>query len=251
MHGRRRSPFRGRAARRCSGFRRRSASNAAGPAWANSSAVRELDFHDNFFAEESSHPGDNIASLIAVAQQCGRSGEDLIRGIVTAYEIQIDLAKGIALNPYRIDHVAHLGPAIAGGIGALLGLDAATLYQAIQHRGACLGRDPARPEGRHLLVEGERAGPCRQGGDRGCRPRHARRDEPLADLRRRLRHSRDPPRRAGDGLPCAAARGGRAEAGDPGDLREGAFGRLSRPGDHRSRLPHARARSAISRRSNR
>jgi 2-methylcitrate dehydratase len=102
-------------------------------AWANSSAVRELDFHDNFFAEESSHPGDNISSVIAVAQQCGRSGEDLVRGIVTAYEIQIDLAKGIALNPYRIDHVAHLGPAIAGGVGALLGLDAAMLYQAIQH----------------------------------------------------------------------------------------------------------------------
>lgn len=102
-------------------------------AWANSSAVRELDFHDNFFAEESSHPGDNISSLIAVAQQCGKSGEDLVRGIVTAYEIQIDLAKGIALNPFRIDHVAHLGPAIAGGIGAMLGLEADVLYQAIQH----------------------------------------------------------------------------------------------------------------------
>jgi 2-methylcitrate dehydratase len=102
-------------------------------AWANSTAVRELDFHDNFFAAESSHPGDSISSLIAVAQQCGRSGRDLIRGIVTAYEIQIDLAKGIALNPYRIDHVVHLGPAIAGGIGAMLGLPAGTIYQAIQH----------------------------------------------------------------------------------------------------------------------
>jgi 2-methylcitrate dehydratase len=102
-------------------------------AWANSAAVRELDFHDNFFAAESSHPGDSISSVLAVAQQCGRSGRDLARGILTAYEIQIDLAKGIALNPWRIDHVAHLGPAIAGGVGALLGLPAETIYQAVQH----------------------------------------------------------------------------------------------------------------------
>jgi len=102
-------------------------------AWANSTAVRELDFHDNFFAEESSHPGDTIASILAVAQQCGRSGRDLIRGILTGYEIQVSLAKGIALNPYRIDHVAHLGPAIAGGVGALLALDVDTIYQAVQH----------------------------------------------------------------------------------------------------------------------
>lgn len=102
-------------------------------AWANSTAVRELDFHDNFFAAESSHPGDTISPIVAVAQQCRLTGHDLVRGILTAYEIQVDLSKGIALNPYRIDHVAHLGPAIAGGLGALLSLDADTIYQAIQH----------------------------------------------------------------------------------------------------------------------
>ena len=31
-------------------------------AWANGAAVRELDFHDNFFAVESAHPGDTIAA---------------------------------------------------------------------------------------------------------------------------------------------------------------------------------------------
>lgn len=102
-------------------------------AWANSSAVRELDFHDNFFAMESAHPGDNISSVIAVAQQCGRDGRALLRGILTAYEIQCDLGTGIPLNQHRIDHVGHLGPGIAGGVGALMGCDAETLYQAIQH----------------------------------------------------------------------------------------------------------------------
>lgn len=100
-------------------------------AYANATAIRELDFNDSFFAEDSAHPGDTIAPLIAVAQQRGLRGPDLLRGIVTAYEVQVDLVKGIALNQHRIDHVAHLGPAVAAGIGAMLRLDTAMLYQAV------------------------------------------------------------------------------------------------------------------------
>ena len=37
-------------------------------AWANAVAVRELDFHDTFLAEEFGHPGDNIAPMLAVAR---------------------------------------------------------------------------------------------------------------------------------------------------------------------------------------
>ncbi len=101
-------------------------------AWANSVAVRELDYHDTFLAADYSHPGDNIPPVIAVAQQMGRSGRDLIRGIVAAYEIQVDLVKGICLHEHKIDHAAHLAPAQAAGICALLGLDTDTTYQAIQ-----------------------------------------------------------------------------------------------------------------------
>ena len=101
-------------------------------AWANGVAVRELDFHDTFLAADYAHPGDNIPPLVAVAQHCGRSGADLLRGIVAAYEVQIALTRGICLHEHRIDHIAHLGPSAAAGIGALLGLDTATVYQAIQ-----------------------------------------------------------------------------------------------------------------------
>ncbi|MEV7898192.1 MmgE/PrpD family protein, partial [Streptomyces cyaneofuscatus] len=43
-------------------------------AWANGTAVRELDFHDTFLAADYSHPGDNIPPLLAVAQHTGRTG---------------------------------------------------------------------------------------------------------------------------------------------------------------------------------
>lgn len=100
-------------------------------AWANGVAVRELDFHDTFLAAEYAHPGDNIPPLVAVAQQCGRPGSALAAAIAVAYEVQIDLARGISLHAHKIDHVAHLGPAVAAGCGALLGLDAETTFAAI------------------------------------------------------------------------------------------------------------------------
>ena len=102
-------------------------------AWANGTAVRELDFHDTFLMAEYSHPGDNIPPLLAVAQQTGRTGADLVAGVAAGYEIQIDLVKAISLHAHKIDHIAHLGPATAAGIGALLGLPAETIYHAINH----------------------------------------------------------------------------------------------------------------------
>lgn len=100
--------------------------------WANGVAVRELDFHDALMAADYSHPGDTIPPLLAVAQQCGRSGADLVRAIATAYEIQVDLVKAIDLHSHGIDHVAHLGPAVAAGIGSLLALPPEVIYQAVQ-----------------------------------------------------------------------------------------------------------------------
>jgi len=101
-------------------------------AWANGTAVRELDMHDTFLAADYSHPGDNIPPLLAVAQQCGCDGAALVRGIVAAYEVQVALVKGICLHKHKKDHIAHLCPAQAAGIGTMLALPTATVYQAIQ-----------------------------------------------------------------------------------------------------------------------
>ena len=101
-------------------------------AWSNGTAVRELDFHDTFLAADYSHPGDNIPALIAVAQQKKISGLNLIKGIITAYEVQVNLVKGICLHKHKVDHIAHLGPSVAAGLVTMLRLNTETIYQAIQ-----------------------------------------------------------------------------------------------------------------------
>jgi|TARA_B100001741_G_scaffold200834_1_gene165736 2-methylcitrate dehydratase len=106
--------------------------NCEWAAWANGTAVRELDYHDTFLAADYSHPGDNIPPILAVAQQKGCSGMDLIRGILTGYEVQVNLVKGICLHEHKIDHIAHLGPSVAAGLGTLLKLKTEIIYQSIQ-----------------------------------------------------------------------------------------------------------------------
>ena len=101
-------------------------------AWANGTAVRELDYHDTFLAADYSHPGDNIPPILAVAEQSKCSGMDLIRGILTGYEVQVNLVKGICLHEHKIDHIAHLGPSVAAGLGSLLKLKAEIIYQSVQ-----------------------------------------------------------------------------------------------------------------------
>ena len=100
-------------------------------AWANGVAVRELDYHDTFLAADYSHPGDNIPPILAVAQHVGSTGAQLLKGLLTGYEIQIDLVRAICLHEHKIDHVAHLGPSAAAGIGTLLRLPTETIFQAI------------------------------------------------------------------------------------------------------------------------
>lgn len=47
-------------------------------AWANGTAVRELDMHDTFLAADYSHPGDNIPPVLAVAQAMGKDRKSVV-----------------------------------------------------------------------------------------------------------------------------------------------------------------------------
>ena len=129
-------------------------------AWANGTAVRELDFHDTFLAADYAHPGDNIPPLVATAQQCRRSGAELVRAVATAYEVQVDLTRGIDLHRHGIDHVAHLGPSVAAGLGALLGLPVEVVYQAVN-------------QALHVTTATRQSRKGRISGWKACAPAHA------------------------------------------------------------------------------
>ena len=51
---------------------------------------------------------------------------------MTGYEVQVNLVKGICLHEHKIDHIAHLGPSVAAGLGSLLKLNTNTIYQSVQ-----------------------------------------------------------------------------------------------------------------------
>jgi 2-methylcitrate dehydratase len=102
-------------------------------AWANTAAVRELDFHDTYLAQDMNHPGDMISSIVAVGQQCGSSGTDVLRGIAAAYEVSGALTGGIALHTHRIDHLPHIAAGMVAGMGAMLSLPVEVIYQALNH----------------------------------------------------------------------------------------------------------------------
>jgi len=105
-------------------------------AFHNAAAVRFRDQDDTYLAAEYSHPDDNISPLLAVAQQCGASGADLLRGIAVAYEIHVALvgtggSTGICLHKHKVDHMTHIAPASAAGIGAMLNLPVEQIYHAV------------------------------------------------------------------------------------------------------------------------
>ncbi|MEM0912213.1 MAG: MmgE/PrpD family protein [Pseudomonadota bacterium] len=105
-------------------------------AFANAVAVRFLDNDDTYLAAEYSHPDDNISPIIAVAQQFGISGEDLLRGIIVAYEVHVALVgtgngTGICLHKHKVDHMTHIAAGTAAGISSMLKLPIEQTYHAI------------------------------------------------------------------------------------------------------------------------
>ena len=113
-------------------------------------------------------------------------------------------------------------------------------------------RDPAVAQGRDLDVEGARPRVRRQARRRGGRPRDARRDVAVADLRRRRRRDRLDAGRQGRVVRRAAARARRGQARHPRLVHQGALGRVSGAGagstwpascTARTRPPRTRHRS--------
>lgn len=105
-------------------------------AFVNAVAVRFRDQDDTYLAAEYSHPDDNISPILAVAQQLGIGGRDVLRGIAVAYEVHVALVgtgngTGICLHKHKVDHMTHIAAASAAGIGAMLKMPVEQVYHAI------------------------------------------------------------------------------------------------------------------------
>ncbi|MBI3873329.1 MAG: MmgE/PrpD family protein [candidate division Zixibacteria bacterium] len=59
----------------------------------NSLAVRVMDYNDIYWEADPSHPSDLIPVAICCGEQSGRSGKEIITGIVLAYELEMRLCE--------------------------------------------------------------------------------------------------------------------------------------------------------------
>lgn len=106
-------------------------------AFANGAHIRYLDFNDTYLSKEPAHPSDNIAATLAVAQDAGRSGKDLILATVIAYEIQCSMCDAASLRAQGWDHVTYGAFSAALGASKLWGLKADQMVHAQGLAGVC------------------------------------------------------------------------------------------------------------------
>jgi 2-methylcitrate dehydratase len=100
-------------------------------AFANTLAVRYLDFNDTYFAREGGHPSDALAGVLAAAEAAGCTGRDALVAMTAAYEVFCGLGEAERLAPAGIDHSLHVAIAVAAGASRALGLDAERTAHAI------------------------------------------------------------------------------------------------------------------------
>jgi len=100
-------------------------------AFVNGYLIRYLDYNDTYLSKEALHPSDNLAGLLAVAEDQGASGPDLLVALVGAYEIVCRLADASSIRDRGWDHVTYGGIAVAAAAARLLGCDPDRIEQAI------------------------------------------------------------------------------------------------------------------------
>jgi 2-methylcitrate dehydratase len=95
--------------------------------------IRVMDYNDIYWKQDPSHPSDLIPAAIAAAERAGRSGRDLLVGIVLAYEFEQRLCEVSFPGIREIGwHHATLTAAAAPiAAGRMLGLDAERIQHAI------------------------------------------------------------------------------------------------------------------------
>jgi 2-methylcitrate dehydratase len=99
--------------------------------FANAVAFRYLDLNDVYVGRPSTHPSDNIAACLAVAEAERSSAAELITAIALAYEINCRLVDAFDLSARGWDAPVFSLPAVALAAGKLMKLPADQLTEAV------------------------------------------------------------------------------------------------------------------------
>lgn len=101
-------------------------------AFFNGACVRYLDFNDSFLAKnETCHPSDNIASILAAAQYANKSGKEVLLSTAVAYQVHCRLSEEAPVRKKGFDHTTQGSYAVAAGVAKALGLSPQKIANAI------------------------------------------------------------------------------------------------------------------------
>ncbi|QKY70024.1 MmgE/PrpD family protein [Lentibacillus sp. CBA3610] len=102
----------------------------------NGAAIRYLDFNDSYLAkEETGHPSDNIAPVLAAAEYADTSGEDFLLALAIAYQVQCRLSDAAPVRKHGFDHTVQGEYGAAAGASHAMGLDSIEIANAISIAG--------------------------------------------------------------------------------------------------------------------
>jgi 2-methylcitrate dehydratase len=114
-------------------------------AFATGCCIRYFDYNDTYLSKEPAHPSDNISAALAVAENVGANGRELITAIALAYEVQCRLCDAASIRARGWDHVTYgaFSTALAGA--RLMKLESEKTRHAVNIAGvACAAMRQAR-----------------------------------------------------------------------------------------------------------
>jgi 2-methylcitrate dehydratase len=100
-------------------------------AFANTSMIRTYDWNDGMLAQGGGHPSDMIPAVLAAGETIHASGEQVMMGIVLAYELLGGLGNAAPTRARGWDQGTFMGAAAALAIARLFDLDEVQMGNAV------------------------------------------------------------------------------------------------------------------------
>ena len=114
-------------------------------AFATGCCIRYFDYNDTYLSKEPAHPSDNISAALAVGENVGANGRELITAIALAYEVQCRLCDAASIRARGWDHVTYGAFSTALACARLMKLDPEKTRHAVNIAGvACAAMRQAR-----------------------------------------------------------------------------------------------------------